>query len=198
MISSDTRDVDMSRMASRAQGDERTLNALMHEVRLVSIRYCRARLGSYPGGGQLAEDVAQEICVAVLQALPTYDERGVPFEAFVYAIGSRKVADAQRTMSRSRLVLVDEVPDAADDKPGPEQQAVRSNEFAEAVDLMGELPDALREVLVLRVALGLSAERTGDTLGMSPGAVRVAQHRALKKLRSMGKRQQIVSGGARA
>lgn len=188
----------MARMALRAQRDETTLNLLMREVRKVSIRYCRARLGTYPGGGQLAEDVAQEICVAVLQALPDYDERGVPFEAFVYAIGSRKVADAQRSMSRSRMVLVDEVPDAADDKPGPEQQAVRSNEFAEAIGLIGHLPETLREVLVLRVALGLSAERTGDTLGMSPGAVRVAQHRALKKLRAMSRPAATVSGGARA
>lgn len=185
-------------MASRAKQDESTLNLLMREVRRVSIRYCKARLATYPAGGQLAEDVAQEICVAVLQALPTYNDRGVPFEAFVYAIGSRKVADAQRSMSRSRLVLVDAVPDEADDKPGPEQQAVRANEFDEAMLLIGDLPETLREVLVLRVALGLSAERTGDTLGMSPGAVRVAQHRALKKLRSMVKQAMWTSGGARA
>lgn len=197
MVSSDTRDVDMARMAKRAQRDDATLNLLMREVRTVSIRYCRARLGTYPGGGQLAEDVAQEICMAVLQALPDYDHRGVPFEAFVYAIGSRKVADAQRSMSRSRLVLVDEMPDEIDDKPGPEQQAVRAHEYDEAIGLIGNLPETLREVLVLRVALGLSAERTGDTLGMSPGAVRVAQHRALKKLRSMGTRAAAVSGGAR-
>ncbi|UYM03856.1 RNA polymerase sigma factor ShbA [Solicola gregarius] len=196
MVTSD--DVDLSRIVTRARRDDATLNLLMREVRRVSIRYCRARLGTYPGGRQLAEDVAQEICVAVLQALPTYDERGVPFEAFVYAIGSRKVADAQRSLSRSRLVLVDEMPDEVDEAPGPEQRAVRSREFDEAVDLMADLPDNLREVLLLRVALGLSAERTGDTLGMSPGAVRVAQHRALKKLRSMCDRTTATSGGVRA
>ena len=195
MVTSD--DVDLSRIVTRAQRDESTLNLLMREVRTVAIRYCRARLGTYPGGRQLAEDVAQEICVAVLQALPTYDERGVPFEAFVYAIGSRKVADAQRSLSRSKLVLVDEMPDEADEEPGPEQRAVRSGEFDEAMGLMSELPDNLREVLLLRVALGLSAERTGDTLGMSPGAVRVAQHRALKKLRSMCARA-TATGGVRA
>ena len=34
--------------------------------------------------------------MAVLTALPTYEERGLPFEAFVYTIASRKLADAQR------------------------------------------------------------------------------------------------------
>jgi RNA polymerase sigma-70 factor (ECF subfamily) len=38
--------------------------------------------------------------------------------------------------------------------------------------------------MVLRVAVGLSAEETGRALGMSAGAVRVAQHRALQKLRA--------------
>ncbi|HLR85425.1 MAG TPA: RNA polymerase sigma factor ShbA [Nocardioidaceae bacterium] len=197
MVSSD--EINLARMAAHARDDEVTLDRLMREVRTVSIRYCRARLATYPGGRQLAEDVAQEICVAVLQALPTYDERGVPFEAFVYAIGSRKVADAQRSASRSRVVLVDEMPDEVDAEPSPEQQAVRAHEFDEAAGLMAELPENLREVLLMRVALGLSAERTGDTLGMSPGAVRVAQHRALKKLRSMcAKKGVATAGGARA
>lgn len=196
MVSTDQ--INLARMAARARRDDVTLNVLMREVRKVSIRYCRARLATYPGGRQLAEDVTQEICVAVLQALPTYDERGVPFEAFVYAIGSRKVADAQRSASRSRMVLVDEIPEEVDDKPGPEQQAVRSREFDEAVVLMGDLPDTLREVLLLRVALGLSAERTGDTLGMTAGAVRVAQHRALKKLRTMCEKQEATAGGVHA
>ena len=35
----------------------------------------------------------------------------------------------------------------------------------------------------MRIAAGLSAEETGQVLGMTPGAVRVAQHRALASLR---------------
>jgi DNA-directed RNA polymerase specialized sigma24 family protein len=48
--------------------------------------------------------------------------------------------------------------------------------------LMDRLPDKLREILLLRVVSGMSAEETGRALGMSPGAVRVAQHRALATL----------------
>ena len=40
-----------------------------------------------------------------------------------------------------------------------------------------------REILTLRVGVGLSAEETAEALGMTAGAVRVAQHRALAKLR---------------
>jgi RNA polymerase sigma-70 factor (ECF subfamily) len=48
---------------------------------------------------------------------------------------------------------------------------------------MDRLPEKLREILRLRVVAGMSAEETGRALGMSPGAVRVAQHRALNTLR---------------
>ena len=45
------------------------------------------------------------------------------------------------------------------------------------------MPDKQREILVLRVVVGLSAEQTADAVGSTPGAVRVAQHRALSRLR---------------
>ena len=51
----------------------------------MALRYARARLGRY-GVEDAAQDVAQEVCVAVLTALPTFDDRGLPFEAFVYSI----------------------------------------------------------------------------------------------------------------
>jgi DNA-directed RNA polymerase specialized sigma24 family protein len=44
-------------------------------------------------------------------------------------------------------------------------------------------------LLLLRVVAGLSAEDTGYVLDMSPGAVRVAQHRALIRLRALAARQ---------
>ena len=44
---------------------------------------------------------------------------------------------------------------------------------------------SIMKLLLLRVVAGLSAEETGAALGMTPGAVRVAQHRALARLRSL-------------
>ena len=43
--------------------------------------------------------------------------------------------------------------------------------------------DKQREIVVLRVVVGLSAEETAEAVGSTPGAVRVAQHRALARLR---------------
>jgi RNA polymerase sigma-70 factor (ECF subfamily) len=61
---------------------------------------------------------------------------------------------------------------------------VRQAEADWVRELMDELPGNLRDILVLRVAFGLTAEQTGHVLGMQAGAVRVSQHRALNRLRA--------------
>lgn len=184
--------VDLSSLAVAAQrGDRRDTEALLGRVRAIAHRYSWARLAGFPGGCFLADDVAQDICLAVLRALPRYRDQGRPFEAFVHGVASRKVADALRALARHPLPT-DELPERVDDAPTPEESAIRSSEAASANALLDQLPERLREVMVLRVGAGLSAEETGAALGMSAGAVRVAQHRALTKMRTGLERRQGV------
>ncbi|MET0133782.1 MAG: sigma factor-like helix-turn-helix DNA-binding protein [Kibdelosporangium sp.] len=49
--------------------------------------------------------------------------------------------------------------------------------------LLKELTEAQREVIVLRVAVGLSAEETAEALGSTAATIRIAQHRALNRMR---------------
>jgi RNA polymerase sigma-70 factor, ECF subfamily len=180
---------DLSAVAILARdGDREATAALLERVRALAHRYTRARLATYPSGAQLADDVAQDVCIAVLNALPRYRDRGKPFEAFVHGIAARKVADAQRTLARADRPTR-EVPDDVDRRPTPEEQALDAADLRQAMTLLEELPEKLREVVVLRVAAGMSAEETGRSLGMSAGAVRVAQHRALTRLRQMAAEQ---------
>ncbi|WP_425483551.1 sigma-70 family RNA polymerase sigma factor [Flexivirga aerilata] len=79
----------------------------------------------------------------------------------------------------------DEVPDAVDEAPGPEDLALSGERSGRVWALLDRLSPQHREILTLRVAVGLSAEETADALQMSAGAVRVAQHRALARLRTL-------------
>ena len=176
---------DLRALAARAAGgDTRSTDALLARVRPLVLRYCRGRLGRTPGADHAADDAAQEVCLAVLNALPRYRDEGRPFEAFVYGIASRKVADVQRAAMRAAVPTAD-LPESMDLSPNPEEEAMRASDAQRARDLLALLPDHLRELLTLRVAVGLSAEETGRALGMTPGAVRVAQHRALTRLRAV-------------
>jgi len=175
---------ELTPLVVRAQsGDRAAVEELLSVVRPGIVRYCRARLGRRDGSYGSSDDVAQEVCVAVLTALPRYVDQGRPFAAFVYAIAGNKVADAQRSVFRDRSEATDLLPERADDAPSPEDAAVSAAEADQARALLAMLPAAQRELLVLRVVAGLSAEEAGAALDMSPGAVRVAQHRALARLR---------------
>ena len=165
-----------------AQGRQDAIEALLRQFRPVIVRFVRARLARM---GTLDEDdVAQEVCLALLSALPSYRDMGRPFAAFVFAIAARKVADAARGAARSPLP-VPVLPDLPDRCPGPEEIVVAGVEASQMKILLAHLPDGQRRLLLLRVVGGFSAEDTGYVLDMSPGAVRVAQHRALLRLRTL-------------
>ncbi len=176
---------DLRELTSRAvDGDRGAIDSLLRRMRPMIVRYCRARLGRVAGNHHTADDVAQEVCIAVLSALPRYRDRGRPFASFVFGIASHKVADALRGRLRVAVPTGD-LPDGPDDRPGPEETVLRVSEAERARALLHRLPEQQRELLLLRVVAGLSAEETGKVLNMSAGAVRVSQHRALTRLRAM-------------
>jgi RNA polymerase sigma-70 factor (ECF subfamily) len=149
------------------------------------MRYCRARLGKTGGAYTTADDISQEVCIALLKALPRYRQQGVPFSAFVYGIAARKVTDAQRAAMKHAVPAIDTTLDRADANPGPEQHAINADQARLLYQLLSHLPETQREIVVLRVAVGLSADEVGRVLDMTSVAVRVAQSRALAWLRSL-------------
>jgi RNA polymerase sigma-70 factor (ECF subfamily) len=180
-----TATIEPELVARAAQRDSRATAALLAQLRPGLVRYCRARLGRIGGAYTTADDVAQEVCLGVLGALPRYRDEGRPFSAFVYAIAANKVADAQRAAIRDAATPTDTVVDRPTDEPGPEQQAVATDLARRLSALLDRLPPAQREIILLRVAVGMSAEEVGVAMGMSAAAVRVAQSRGLARLRTL-------------
>jgi RNA polymerase sigma-70 factor, ECF subfamily len=168
-------------VAAAVEGDPQAVERLLTAIRPLVVRYCRARVGRFAS----ADDVAQEVCVAVLKALPTYRDQGRSFLAFVYGVAHHKVADAHRAARRNRTDSFAEVPEEVEGTIGPEQRALQVELAERMTQLLGTLPDRQREILVLRVVVGLSADETAAAMGSTAGAIRVAQHRALARLRKV-------------
>ncbi len=171
-------------VAEAAAGSRDALREVVEIIRPIVVRYIRARIGSAERSGLSADDVAQEVCLAAIQALPRYQDQGRPFLAFVYGIASHKVADAHRAAARNRSEPTDVVPERFSLEAGPEQMALQSDSAARMNRLLAVLPEKQREILTLRIVVGLSAEETAEAVGSTPGAVRVAQHRALARLKT--------------
>ena len=178
-------------------GDRWAIARLLESIQPLVVRYCRARVNARASSHASADDVAQEVCLAVITALPSYRDQGRPFLAFVYGIAAHKVADAHRSAARNKAEPVAQLPESPELRDGPEQCAVNRELSRRMADLMSLLPERQREILVLRVVAGLSAEQTADAIGSTPGAVRVAQHRALNRLRAELAAQERLPNGAR-
>ncbi|WP_371856495.1 RNA polymerase sigma factor ShbA [Nocardia anaemiae] len=164
-------------VAAASGGDRSALAQVIELIRPLVVGYCRARIGT-TGRGQLsADDVAQEVCLAVLTALPRYRDQGRPFMAYVYGIASHKVAEAHRAAAaRQRDDLAAQ----------PAEQVARQtlSDPAAMDELLTPLPEKDRQILILRLVMGLSAEETAMAIGSTVGVVRVAQHRSLARLKS--------------
>jgi RNA polymerase sigma-70 factor (ECF subfamily) len=186
-------DVDLDVLArSAAGGDRQATSDLLAALRPRLVRYCRARIRGADTYAS-ADDVAQETLIGVLTALPSYRDEGHGFAAFAFGIAARKVADFFRKKGRDRATPVADLPDSADHRSGPEQAVLRTELLANVHALLGTLTQAQREILVCRVVVGLSATETGELLSLTPGAVRVAQHRALQKLRALLKTRNVTA-----
>ena len=175
-------DEELARLVPLAvDGDRRAMQQVMRIIHPQVLRYCRARIGG--GKTPTAEDVAQEVCLAVASSMQKFVDRGRPFMAFVYGIAFNKVADAHRFMGKDRLHPSEEIPEELDLMPTPEDAALESDGCNAVRGMLDTLNDKARNIIILRVFVGLTAEETAQALGSTPGAVRVAQHRALAQLR---------------
>ncbi len=132
------------------------------------------------GNGHDADDVFQETAVRVwrnLQSRPRLrNPRGwlmtVAYRCFLDHRGRRQAPDA----------LVDS-PDRRLD--GPEVQAEHSEQCGRLSAAVGELPQPVREVIVLHYTGGLTLSRTAEAMGMSVGTVKSRLNSALERLRSV-------------
>ena len=184
-------EVDVEAMVRDARaGDSRALGQLYDTYRDRVARFATGRIGD----AEKAEDVTSETFEAVLRNLGSY-RAGTDFEAWLFTIAHRRVADHFRRRSRRREVALDEAVDPAGRGArhalpghlpavaGPEEAVLAAERRAEVAGAFRRLRADQQEVLALRVLGGLSATQVGEVLGQSEGAVRVAQHRALQSLR---------------
>jgi RNA polymerase sigma-70 factor (ECF subfamily) len=183
--------LDAAAVGAAVGGDRPSVEHLLAWVQPWVVRYCRARVGRQGRSFASADGVAQEVCLAVLTALPGYRDQGQPFLAFVYGIAAQKVADVHPAATRNGTEPVVTQP-AESEMAEPEQCGEPGELTSRMAALLRVLPARQREILVLRAAVGLSAEDTATAVGTTPGAVRVIQHRALARLRRALAAEEVV------
>jgi RNA polymerase sigma-70 factor (ECF subfamily) len=121
-----------------------------------------------------AEDVVSEVFYKALKGIDGYEERGVPFVAWLYTIARNVVCDRARQAGREEPLDDSNEPTSSDDV---ERRALLFR-------LVDTLPTAQRDVLVARFAEQRSIADVARQLGRSEGAVKQLQLRAIEALRT--------------
>lgn len=155
-------------------GDAARYNQFLRQVSLLLRRIIARRLPASD-----IEDVVQEILISVHKARHTYDGQR-PLMPWLMAIASFRINDHLRRFYRQGQNTVD-IGNLAETLAGNVTEFDENNEFLE--NLLKDVPERQRRLLTMMYVEGRTAKETGKRLAMNESAVKVAAHRAIKKIR---------------
>ena len=153
-----------------AQGDQAALGALYERWKGPMYRFALRMSGRV----EVAEDVTQELFLALLRAAPRYDPGAGPLAPYLYGI-ARNLLLRRLERERAFVALPEDVPAQGEGVTGElaRQQTVRVLHRA-----VQALPAHYREAVVLCDLEGLSYVEAASALGCAVGTVRSRLHRA--------------------
>jgi RNA polymerase sigma-70 factor (ECF subfamily) len=128
-----------------------------------------------------AEDLTQLVFVKALEALPRYEQRGIPFGGWLFRLARNTIIDHART--RHLHAELDEAADRATDEAGPEQMVLLRQDLDAVTRALKTLTDEQREAIELRFFAGLTAREAAEAMGKQEGTIRGLQFRAIAALR---------------
>jgi RNA polymerase sigma-70 factor (ECF subfamily) len=161
------------------RGDAEALTELYQLFSAPIYRYCLLRVGD----AATAEDLTAEVFLNMIESLPRYVSRGAPFGAWLFRIAHNRVSDHRRRQARHGSAPISE--SLHDAGPAPEEVAMQGADLQHVWSAAGKLSDDYQMVLQLRFIEGLSLEETARLMGKSIGAIKVMQHRGLRRLAAL-------------
>jgi RNA polymerase sigma-70 factor (ECF subfamily) len=170
-------EVSLSSLMRAAQrGDEDAFRSLYRAIQPGMLRYLRALVGDD------AEDVASEAWFQIARDIGGFTGDG-GFRAWALTVARNRALDHLRHLRRRPAVPtpVEHLPDMTQHSDAGEQAAESMSTDA-AISFIASLPRDQAEAVLLRVVVGLDAKTAAGVLGKSPGAVRMAASRGLRRL----------------
>lgn len=121
-----------------------------------------------------AEDVTQQVFAKLFRTIGRYEERDVPFAAWILRVARNAAIDYMRS---DRLVPCEEV--RSTDQQTDETRHERRRSLTDA---LGSLPSEQRQVIVMRHLVGLSPREIAGKLGKSESAIHGLHHRGRRSM----------------
>ena len=142
----------------------------------------------------VAEDLLQDVFVKVLHTLNSdkYNEEG-KFQPWVMRIAHNMAIDYFRKAKRYPTILLEDGSNLLNSlsfaEDSSEEQRIKEETLAWVRDLIEELPEAQKEVVILRHYMDMSfqeiAEQTGVSINTALGRMRYALNHIRKKMKQI-------------
>jgi RNA polymerase sigma-70 factor (ECF subfamily) len=153
------------------KGDRRAIESL-YEIHVDRIyKYVLFRVGHQDD----AEDITGEVFVKMVEHLPRYQWRNVPFQAWLFMIAKNQIITYYRRSSARPSRPIDDL-DFADPQSDPDALVERQLTVSEIYKAAQKLPEAQRRVIELRFGADLSVRETAQMLNKTENNAKVLQH----------------------
>jgi RNA polymerase sigma-70 factor (ECF subfamily) len=171
--------IDEKALIERAREDKEAFGQL-YEIYVDRIyNYVYYRTGNMAD----AEDLTAKIFVRAMKHIPRYEDKGVPFSAWLYRIAHNLVANWHRDNSRRQIIALDDITHWHVGDESPEFATQLMEDKALLLAAIRRLPSDRQELLILKFVERLSNAEIGDIMGRSEGAIKSLYHRTLLSLR---------------
>ena len=135
-----------------------------------------------------AEDLTARVFQRALRHVASFEDKGVPFTAWLYRIAHNLVANWHRDRSRRPIVPLDKHVVVSEVSEHPEAEAIASEEQLQLLMAVRSLPDDRQQLLILKFVERMSNAEIGEVMGRTEGAIKSLYHRTLSTLRDEVKR----------
>lgn len=132
---------------------------------------------------QEAEDLTARTFYRALSKLDSYEDRGLPFSAWLYRIAHNLVANYHRDHSRRQFVPLEVVNVPGQRRDEPEEVIEREEDHETLWEAIERLPAERRDLLIYKFGNRLSNLEIGDLMDKSEGAIKSLYFRTLAALR---------------
>jgi len=130
-----------------------------------------------------AEDLTERVFYRALRHIVNYDNRGLPFSAWLYRIAHNLVANWYRDNSRRKEIQLEDGVFSTDSHNYPEQELLFTEEHQIMLKIVQSFPQERQQLLFLKYVEHLSNAEIGRIMGRTEGAIKSLYHRTLIALR---------------
>ncbi len=135
------------------------------------------------GNVQDAEDLTARTFYRALDKLNTYEDRGLPFSAWLFRIAHNLVANWHRDRSKRRFLPIEKLWWQSEDRVTPQEQVEQEEEQRDLWAAINRLPEERRNLLLYKVNTTLSNLEIGEMMNKSESAIKSLYFRTLAALR---------------